>query len=143
MFRTLYIFLLPNLSFPVAQQSKSVLGRLLLEVSRSHSDTPHSGGLLWTSDQPDAETSNRQHTTLKRDKHPRSPVRFESTIPASPRPKAHALDRTVSGIGPSSKYPIQFYHYMEHRNKLFMFHTAWVLNSMKSFKCKRKLADKF
>jgi len=25
--------------------------------SRSHSDTPHSEGLLWTSDQPDAETA--------------------------------------------------------------------------------------
>jgi hypothetical protein len=30
---------------------------LLLGASRSHSDTPHSVGLLWTSDQPDAETS--------------------------------------------------------------------------------------
>ena len=26
-------------------------------ASRSHSDTPPSVGLLWTSDQPDAETS--------------------------------------------------------------------------------------
>jgi hypothetical protein len=31
---------------------------LVIEVSRSHTlDTPHSVGLLWTSDQPDAETS--------------------------------------------------------------------------------------
>ena len=30
---------------------------LLLRASRSYSDTPHSVGLLWTSDQPDAETS--------------------------------------------------------------------------------------
>jgi hypothetical protein len=30
---------------------------LIVEASRSHSDTPHSVGLLWTSDQPDAETS--------------------------------------------------------------------------------------
>jgi hypothetical protein len=27
-----------------------------------YSDTPHSAGLLWTSDQPVAETSTRQHT---------------------------------------------------------------------------------
>ena len=33
-----------------------VLG-LLYEASRSHSDTPHSVGILWTSDQPDTETS--------------------------------------------------------------------------------------
>jgi hypothetical protein len=33
-------------------------------------DTPHSVGLLWTRDQPVAETSIWQHTTLKRDRHP-------------------------------------------------------------------------
>jgi hypothetical protein len=35
-----------------------------------HLDTPHSVGLLWTSDQPDAETSTWKHTTLSRDRHP-------------------------------------------------------------------------
>ena len=30
---------------------------LIVEVSRSHSDTPHSVGLLWTSDQLVSETS--------------------------------------------------------------------------------------
>ena len=42
-----------------------VLGLLIVEVSRSHSV-----GLLWTSDQPDAETSTWQHTTFTRDQHP-------------------------------------------------------------------------
>jgi hypothetical protein len=32
------------------------LGLLIVEASRSHSDTPHSVGLLWTSDQPVAMT---------------------------------------------------------------------------------------
>jgi hypothetical protein len=32
-------------------------GLLIIEASRLHSDTPHSVGLLWTSDQLDAETS--------------------------------------------------------------------------------------
>jgi hypothetical protein len=32
-------------------------GVLIMEDLRSHSDTPHSMGLLWASDQPDAETS--------------------------------------------------------------------------------------
>jgi hypothetical protein len=32
-------------------------GLLIFEASRSHSDTPHSLGLLWTSDQHDAYTS--------------------------------------------------------------------------------------
>jgi hypothetical protein len=46
-----------NLSFPVAQQPKSGLGLLLFEVSRSHSDTRHSVGLLSTSNQSAAEIS--------------------------------------------------------------------------------------
>ena len=43
---------------------------LIIEASRSHSDTPHSVGLLWTSDQPDTVASTWQHTTLTRDRHP-------------------------------------------------------------------------
>ena len=39
---------------------------LIVEDSWSHSDTPHSVGLTWTSDQPDAETSTLQPTTLTR-----------------------------------------------------------------------------
>jgi len=48
------------------------LGLLIFEVSRSYSeqDTPHSVGIVWTSDQPDAATSTFQHTTLKRHKYP-------------------------------------------------------------------------
>jgi len=33
-------------------------------------EAPQLVGLLWTSDQPDAETSTRQHTTLPTDRHP-------------------------------------------------------------------------
>jgi hypothetical protein len=46
------------------------LGLLIIEASRLHSDTPHSVGLLWTSDQPDAETPTSPHTTLTTDRHP-------------------------------------------------------------------------
>jgi len=42
----------------------------MIGVSRSHSETQHSVGLLWTSDQPVAPTSAWQHTTLKRDRQP-------------------------------------------------------------------------
>ena len=41
---------------------------LIIQASRSHSHTPHSAGLLWTSDLP----LGRQHTTLTRDRLPRS-----------------------------------------------------------------------
>jgi hypothetical protein len=42
---------------------------LVVEASRWHSDK-HSVGLLWTGDQPDAETT-WQHTTCTTDRHPR------------------------------------------------------------------------
>ena len=41
-------------------------GTLLQEVASSHSDTLHSVGLMWTSEQSVAETSTGQHTTLTR-----------------------------------------------------------------------------
>jgi len=43
---------------------------LFWEVARSHSHTPNSVELLWMRDQPDAETSTWQHTTLTRNRHP-------------------------------------------------------------------------
>jgi len=52
------------------QQSVMGQGFLRIEVSRPHSDTPHSEGLLWTSDQTDAETSTWQHTTSATNRYP-------------------------------------------------------------------------
>jgi len=43
---------------------------LIIEASRSHSDTPRSVGLLCTSDQPDADVSTWQHATITRERHP-------------------------------------------------------------------------
>jgi hypothetical protein len=48
--------------FLMAQHPLVGQGLLIIEVSRSHSDTSHSVGLLWTSDQPNAETSTSQHS---------------------------------------------------------------------------------
>jgi len=39
-------------------------GLFILEAFPSRSDKPHSVGFLWTSDQPDTETSTWQQTTL-------------------------------------------------------------------------------
>jgi hypothetical protein len=41
-----------------------VQGLLIIEASRSHSDTPHSVGFLWKSDQQDAEKYTWLHRTL-------------------------------------------------------------------------------
>jgi len=53
----------------MAQQPPVGQGLLIIEDSLSHSDMPHSVRLLWTSDQPDAETSNWQQTAHTRDRH--------------------------------------------------------------------------
>ena len=56
--------------FTVQQPLEDETILLFIEASRLHSDTPHLVGLLWTSDQPDADTSTSQHTKLTTDRHP-------------------------------------------------------------------------
>ena len=41
----------------IGQPTLTGAGFLRVEASLSHSDSPHSVGLLWTSEQPDAENS--------------------------------------------------------------------------------------
>jgi hypothetical protein len=69
------------------------LGLLIVKVSRSQSDTPHSVGLLWTRDQSDADTSLTDNTHKRQTSMPSEG--FEPTIPASERPQTHALDRVA------------------------------------------------
>jgi hypothetical protein len=57
--------------FSYGSTAQASLSLLIVEVSRSHSDTLHSVGIFRTSYQPDAETSTWQHTTLTRDRYPR------------------------------------------------------------------------
>jgi len=70
---SLWIIFLCNVNFPLSPMEQQPLvgrGFLIFEASRSHSDTRHTVWLLWTSDQPDAETSTWQHTTHTRYRHP-------------------------------------------------------------------------
>jgi hypothetical protein len=49
----------------MAQQLLVGQSLLVIEASRSYSDTPHSVGILWTGDQPVAQTSlPSQQSTL-------------------------------------------------------------------------------
>jgi hypothetical protein len=77
---------------------------LIIEASRSYSDTPHTVGLLRTSDQPNAESSTWQHTALTTDRISMSPAGFKPKIAASQRPQTHALDSAVTGIGSKHNY---------------------------------------
>jgi hypothetical protein len=54
----------------MAQEPLVGQGRLIAEISQSYSDTPLSEGILWRSDQSDAETSTWQHTTILRNRQP-------------------------------------------------------------------------
>jgi hypothetical protein len=54
--------------------------------------TPHSVGLLWRTDQPDAETSTLQYITITRDKQP-----CPGGIRTLNRSKPAALDREAIG----------------------------------------------
>ena len=73
-----------NPTTAMAQQPSLGQGLLIIEASRSHSDTPHFVGLLSTSDKPDAEPYTHSQ---------------ETDIPASERPQTHSLDHSATGIG--------------------------------------------
>jgi hypothetical protein len=79
----------------LAQQPPVGHGLLIFEASRSHSDKTHSVGILWTSDQPEVETSTWQHPTLTTDRQTSMPpMGFESAIAevaADPRLRQHIL----------------------------------------------------
>jgi hypothetical protein len=69
--------------FSVSQQPLIGQGVIIVEASWSHTITLHSVELLWTSDQPDTETSIWQPTTSTGDRRIHAPGVFRSR---SPRP---------------------------------------------------------
>jgi len=86
--------------FFIAQQSLLGQGLLIIEVSRSHSDTQHSLGLLWTRDQPEAETP---HTILTADRHP-WPRQDSDPQSRQANDRKHPNPPNATGIGiPHSK----------------------------------------
>ena len=90
-----------DLYYDARKHKIKILGQgfVIFEASRSHSGTPHSAGLLWTSDQSDAEASTWQHT-VTRDKQPCPRAGFEPAFPTSEWPQTHSLDYAAVGIWP-------------------------------------------
>ena len=81
------------------QRPKAGHGRLILEVSTSHTMTRHSG-----QDSPAREIGPSQkpppdNTQHSQETNIHAPERFEPAIPASDRPQTLALDRSATGIG--------------------------------------------
>jgi hypothetical protein len=67
-------------------------GLLIIEDLRSHSDTTHSVGLLWTNDHPMQRLYLITHNTHKR-QTTMPPAGLEPAISESERPQTHVLDR--------------------------------------------------
>jgi len=88
--------------FFVFRQPQVGLGLLIIEASQSHSDTPHSLGLLWTSDQ----TFRRDLYLTKHNTHKRqtstTPAGFKPAILTSERPQTCTLEGAATGIGYSA-----------------------------------------
>jgi hypothetical protein len=85
----------------MARQPLVCQGLLIIEASQSHPDTPHSIGLLRTSDQRSTETSLylTTHNTHTRQTS-MSPAVFEPAVQASERSRTRALDRAAATVGP-------------------------------------------
>jgi len=79
----------PPLPHPVCHS------RLIIEAPRSHSESQHSVGLLWTSDHPTQRPipDNTQQT----DRH--ASAGFEPAVPTCELPQTHDLGRMATGIG--------------------------------------------
>jgi len=81
------------------------LGPVIVLVWRSHSDTLHSVGRLWTRYRPVTETSYyTTHNTQNRQAS-MYPEGFETVNPASEWPQTHILDCTATGISVTINQP--------------------------------------
>jgi hypothetical protein len=77
----------------MTQQPLLGQGLLIIEASRSHSDTPRSVGLLLTSDKPEADIQHSQ------DRDVIVPGGIRTRNPRSDRPQTHDFDCAATGIG--------------------------------------------
>jgi hypothetical protein len=71
---------------------------LLVEVSRLHTDTPHSVGLLCTRDRPVTESSTLSTHNAQNRRTSMPAAEFKPAVPARELPQTHALDRTATVI---------------------------------------------
>ena len=83
----------------MAQQPLVGQGHLIIEASRSNLDTPHSLGLLATSDQPLEKPLYLAIINTHKTQTSMPSAGFEPAIPASERPLTHVLDCAATGTG--------------------------------------------
>jgi hypothetical protein len=101
----------------LAQQTLMGQGLLVIEDSRSHSDTPHSVGILWKSDQPHRETSTWQNTTI-----------------------TTGIHVMISEIGRTHHYWKYYIHYIVYSGNMFRHTQGVIIRSYKYLKSHRMYA---
>jgi hypothetical protein len=124
----------------MARQPLVGQGLLMIEASRSHSDTPHSVRLLWTSDQPDAETSISTSTHNTHDKYICPWQGFEPASQQASGRRRHDLDRAATGIGKLLIIP--FYKFLLSRYGTGAQFINTQFQDLVSNSCRRKFAWK-
>jgi hypothetical protein len=90
-------------------------GLLIVEASRSHSDTPNSVWLLWTSDRPVTETSNNTQHSQETDIHASGGIRTHN--PSKQADADPRFDRVATGISKTGIKIVSIYNTMTHRKK--------------------------
>ena len=71
---------------------------IIIDAPRSQSDTPHTMGLLWTSDQPEARPLPDKHTALTRERRPCHRWDSNTQSQQADRSRATPLDRAAVQI---------------------------------------------
>ena len=115
-------FLLSPPHHPPTVSRRPLVG-LPCEALRSHSDTPHSVGLLWTCNRsvrrtvPDNTQISQETSNL--------PVGFEPAIPANERPQTHATNLSATGL------ELFFFHLTIHNHpcsdfRWFYYELTWI-----------------
>jgi hypothetical protein len=104
-----------------------VRGLLIMEVSRSLSDTPQSVRLLWKSDQPDAKDLYLRIHNAHNRQTSMPPAVFEPAIPASKRPQNHALEHAATGIGWEYNVPKYEFRLTELQNTIIVIITIIII----------------
>ena len=92
--------------FPAALKPPVGQGFLIFQSSRSHLDTPYSVGLLWMSDQPDAEIYLTTQNSKKR-QNSMLPAGYEPAIPVSEQPQTHAFRLRGNRHRPTPSYTLK------------------------------------
>ena len=122
----------------MALQTLVAQGVFIIEASRWHSDTPHWGGLLWTGDQPVAETSVWQHVTLRRD---RQPCHRWDSKPQSQQAISRRLTPQNARPPASAGFHIQMYNSVTYTTQLDTFVTAACLPTSTHSRCSSRSTD--